>query len=868
MKFCTFSLRGAVLFASVALVATSCAKKEAPTSVTLNFSSGQNGALSNQYKVQHIIVQEGDGQGGRFYREWNCEFGNQCESLQSGGTVTIEFQTLPGQRALQVLVMAETLDTTVGAESLGFFYWGDIVDLGQPLGALNLVKIEDESRMATVSGRYVPGTNHPLAGKYLTGDVQVFVKASDFIGFNFPNMPGMKILDAEIFGGFTNLYIFKNIPTSYVFTGSGRLGNSFSQSSIMQDLHSGEQGLTTDSLGLAASGNIRARYGLVGGTYFEERDGTWAPRYFTERFFGFFGANPSNRYLCADDDPTGLDFNDSNSKERLCASAGCATWKNWSDIINADGTLDGVGDTCSNNLGLSLELMDISSEGGAINFLGPLMGQGSADAFDYDDGTGVLNWNWNATVANTKGVPGLDIFVRTADSPFDKDEVQVPKSDGIDCSQLTNHQFSRVAQVGRNQSTYTFDSAAANDPNFSFAVCFRKPGGGYYKTSHLEESHGGGSASNNLVETRIYLNTAGTIPSAFDYGGSGFINNDPVVAAPVLIGAAGSTFVEFRNLRNEPVTIDEFHMDMPGQDFTILPTPNPLPAGSEGACPSSPPITLGASGGGSDACVVEILFNNSTTYIDYGVSVHNGFTFNVELDSNSSVTQSDGFPIVAGTIMPLFHSGPGRFLDLFAPPGELDIKHFEIDNDSAGIWTPSIPADGSNWGIYEVKHNCPTTLSMGQTCIMSLIMDNRSGSFTADGIQNNGASLVFGGGSSENIISYYYTSAPLSSQGNPFDFGNISGNVTQNFVINNPSMGTATFFTPGVTSGDFLISYSGSATPDCNGATVTSSNSCEFDLEAVHTSSQGQTDDWFSLPYKLSYTYRTLHFDVLSNHQP
>lgn len=496
MKFGTSSLRCFILFCIAVSATVSCSKKQQQAQVTLSFGSGQNGAFTTNYKIENIILQEEDGKSPHFYKEWNCEFGD-CDGLvQANGRHVISFETQKSKdRALQLLIIAE-VDDGSGTENMGVFYSGARYDLGQPV-VMELQEVENEADMAIMSGRYVPGdlgggTAHELKNKFLTGHLNVYVKSSSLPGFGI-DLPKMKILESEIFGGFTNIFIFKDIPTYYEFSGVDQAGTKYNQVRVMNDLHPGEAGLTTNSVGIAAYTTERTHYNLTGGLYYDERDGVWMQRHFIERIFGFFGSNPDGRYLCAEDDPAGNEFDGDDSERSLCANSGCSTYKAWSDI-SVDGVLDGSGDTCSDNDALNVELMDISEEGGAIDFFGPFSGQATTGSVDFDEDSATLMWHWDPNVVSSGAVAGVEIFVRTANSNFNKDDIRIPKGHGYDCGKLKDHQFE--LQGGGLQST-AITSLTIDDPtdlqdeDFAMAVCFKRPDGSYYQTAHIEGDDGG-----------------------------------------------------------------------------------------------------------------------------------------------------------------------------------------------------------------------------------------------------------------------------------------------------------------------------------------------------------------------------------------
>ncbi len=891
MKIGTSLLRGIILLVLMISSAVSCSKKENRTSVTLSFSQGQNSALNLNYKIQHIILQEDDGQNGSFYREWDCEILNACSNLIDGNKVTLKFETNVGKdRALQLLVIADVDDGT-GQNSMGFFYHGGRFDLNKPLPPFQLAEIENDTNMAILSGRYVPTANHPLAGKYLTGEIATVIKASALPGFNYPDMPLMKVLDSEIFGGYTNLYVFKNIPASYIFRGTDQAGNFHSTIRILNDLHAGENGLTTDSAGLVASGNTRVRYTLNAnsGYFYDERDDVPVQRYFIENITGFFGANPNGRYLCAEDDPTGQSFDGSNSSEELCSTATCSTFFNWSDIAVA-GSVDGSGDTCNDNLGLNMELMDLPEEGEMLDFFGPFVGEGStSESVDFDEDTGVLTWNWNSNVHPLRGVPAVEIFVRTLASNYNEDILRVPKSNGLHCDRLLGQNFRSAAVLGRGVSSYTLSATDLANDDLVIAVCFRRPtiaGGGYYKTAHLED--GDHHSQPKLIEMRL-VETSGVTEPNYDYSSLAWIGDGLILMDPVDSATVSKQWFEIRNSSPNPVSIDShhFHGTVAGLTFEWT-TADANPSGKN-RCPdlSSGSFTLNSG----QECVFQIMFDPAGESFTSGATLHQGVSF----ESHDTVTNeysSFSFNLVPTVELYMpdtsISANVALAVDLFAPEGKSDAKVIRFENnDSVNTWDigGNIPASGSNLGgNIRVHHNCGVLATTGGECHLFLIFRNPDGSGITEGslsgsfslpnptatftLTVNPVRLVEGPELNEasmydNYVSYIFPtqfSAGLPSQLDVLTITNYSS----------LPMAVRTMGQVNSSGHSYTVGYSGvshgwcfDSLPNSQAASAT----CEFDISTTYSGNSEILVDWFNFWYGIDGTYRIFDFDVVTDHQ-
>ncbi len=894
MNIGTSSVRGVILIAMMISTAVSCSKKENRTSVTLSFSQGQNSALSLNYKIQHIILQEDDGLNGSFFREWDCEIQNACSSIISGGKVTLQFETTVGKdRPLQLLVIADVDDGT-GKNTMGFFYHGGRFDLNKPLPPFELAEIEKDINMAVVSGRYVPTANHPLSGRYLTGEIATAIKASTLPGFSYPDMPLLKVLDSEIFGGYTNLYVFENIPATYIFRGFDQAGNFHSKTRILNDLHPGENGLTTDSAGLVASGNSRVRYTLNAnsGFFYDERDGVPVQRYFIENITGFFGANPNGRYLCAEDDPTGQTFDGSNSSEELCANATCSSHFNWSDIAVA-GDVNGPGDTCTDNLGLNMELMDLPEEGEMLDFFGPFVGAGSTtDSVDFDEDTGVLTWNWNTNVHGVRGVPAVEIFVRTLASNFNEDVLRVPKSNGLFCDRLLGQNFRSAAVLDRGTNSFTLSPNDLANENLVMAVCFRRPvaiGGGYYKTAHLED--GDRHSQPKLIEMRLVDSTSGATEAGYDYNslawvGDGLIKMDPVDAA-----TESKQWFEIRNTSDNIITVDSahFHATVGGLSFEWT-TSDANPSGKN-RCPDLGNATFNLNPG--EECVFQIMFDPTVESFTQGATIHQG----VSISSYDTVTAE--YSDFSFNLVPLVElyvpdstlasANVALAVELFAPEGEATVKVIRFENnDSINTWDigSNIPASGANLGgSIRIHHNCGVLATLGGECHLYVHFRNPEGSgFTEASVAGSFPVPNYNSSYSLTINPVRLVDRPVLNEASiydnyvsfvfPLQFSGGLTNQTETLTITNDSSQAMAIRTPGQVnsvSHSYSMSYSGTPTygwcfdslPNVQATGAT----CEFDLATNYTGSSATLVDWFNFWYGIEGTYRIFDFDVVTDHQ-
>ncbi len=506
MHFRFSSLRLLVIAISLISSSISCSRKSEQATLSLDFSS-ENSALSVGKTIEYVFI--------KFDNEPTIEVAcrtpnSSGQDVSNGKCNSLSYELNPGPHKIQIFVAVEEFNTTTQKESLGFYYNGQTVDLkrgNHPHNPL-LTRVEGSENEAMVSGRYIPtSTVYPgVGGKYLTGDIAFFVKPSS-------TLPRMKLLDFEIFGGYTNFSVFQNVPGVYIFNGFDQNGTAYSNIELFKDLYStGGAGLKANSSGLAFNNNQRVHYDLNGGLYWDQRDNHWTQRDFIKKVVGFFGQNSDNRYLCTNDDPTGSTFGGSENS-RLCSSANCTNNFSWSDI-SVGGTMDGVGDTCSSAAGLSVDLMDLGDDDDFINFAGPFLGAEfptEYDAIDYDEDTYTYSWNFNPNVYLPGGV---EFWVLANGNGFDEDSVRAPKSEGLLCDKLPPAGFSlqgTFTPTSHPSGSFTIP-AAMQTANTKVAVCLKRPNGGYYLTGNVDdgEDNGGGSVPTQIAFRKVPRIDGGT----------------------------------------------------------------------------------------------------------------------------------------------------------------------------------------------------------------------------------------------------------------------------------------------------------------------------------------------------------------------
>lgn len=477
MKSGTFLL--VIVTALFSLASISCTPKYSQSKVSMSFADTNNSALSLSYKFKYVFVQAGG-----FHKEWDCE---RVSCAQ------IDFLLNTGDHLIQVLLLAEQVDSTTNSKTQKFYYYGGLNSLSagdnQVLATFSEVEtMKNESRLM---GRYIPAQG-TAAGKLLTGDILVFVK---------PNAihPKMPVLKEEIFGGYLNVSLFKNIDMIFEFNGYDENGQFYSQLPLFTEMNTtGTAELRSDSPGLTANANQIVRYQLSAnnGQIWEEREGVWDQQPFSERIVGFFGSNADSKTLCSKNSVSSAAPFDGNSGRALCSSSNCGTYFTWSDI-SVSGSVDGTSNVCS---GLSSELrLDLISlgddKGDFADFFGPFLGDSSTStkAVDFNDSTSTLTWHWNSQAY----VPGgIEIFVNPNGSTFNSDDVRAPKSDGVLCEKLAGYGFQSQGVFTPGGATSFQIPASLQGTSSLMAVCLRRPNGGYYQTGHVDDSpqnSGGGN---------------------------------------------------------------------------------------------------------------------------------------------------------------------------------------------------------------------------------------------------------------------------------------------------------------------------------------------------------------------------------------
>lgn len=440
-------------FILLALSATflSCSKSSSPASISLQFAQ-KNQSLNNESPIRHLVVNVSAPDMRLVSQEYDCRK-QDCQN------VNIEV-TAGSSRLLQILMVYDT-------ETASQILYGDVTQNlagGDNNVEINLAEIGNFVTEGEIIGRYIPTADHPLAGKLLTGDVNVWAR----VGAGKPNM---RIMRSEIFGGWANLFALDNLGFHFTFSGFDRQGNLYQNVPLFNDLHDAS-GLTLNSTGLQASLRKIARYSSTLPIY-DNGD----PRPFETNIVGFFGANPENNLLCSPPMPLSFIFNGFNSS-RLCSDSNCTNYFTWTDI-QVQGQVNGTGSICTNTPGeRKLNLQYIGDDDNLLDFSGPLLGTVAVPSHHFDSATSTLSWRLNPAVYLPAG---LEIFVIDDATNVNWDNLHSQNDDGYHCDQLINEGFQSLG-VFTDSDSLDLSSYVSNVKP-PIAICPKRRLGGYFKTA-------------------------------------------------------------------------------------------------------------------------------------------------------------------------------------------------------------------------------------------------------------------------------------------------------------------------------------------------------------------------------------------------
>ena len=903
MNFGTSSIRAFILIYLLIFSVVSCSKKQKSSSINLDLSSVNSSLAVGQLSQVFINVTNYE-QGKEFIFNYDCEKNQgivpnledhqvtfNCSDL---GNVQLKLRNFTGDNLIQILMVYD------GSSSSELLYGDDrrAWVLGDNELTVPFHDLASLSKEARIVGRYIPKTGYPGDGRYLTGYMKMSVDVASHAEV-LDTRPPMKLgnMQMEIFGGWTQFFVLDTVGFRYHFYGIDEAGNSYNGEDLFTDLYTGT-GLTMSSAGLSsdAAGNSVgstsevAHYNLSS-QYYDERDGIFELRYFEKRIVGFFGANPDGRYLCAEqlDDTTLLDGSD--HKSRVCktvSGSDCSTYYTWGDLRSsslAPTALNGQSDGCSDtSLEQEVDLEDVAnSDGKFLGHIGPFEKDDSfeQDFFDFDPASGVLSFK----IAPNVNLDEVDVYFSGDVSSFEKNDIEI--NGGIfDCDLLASKGFHLADSITVTGSgLYPADlSDETINPKSGVAICPLRPDyvvGGenrkYFGSSLIFDKYDveGTGFSGSLLEMAVYRDLT-TVAADFEYSGSAWdVSPKPMLMEPVAGGLSSTMYVLFRNRQNESISIDNFDVKYGMMDFMIDDSPASTPNGVTG-CGSTP--NLAANGNVGDECAIAVTFNSNNTFTTGNGAAHTAFNVSAHLDSDPNIVDYSGFELVANTYIPINYGDTGTFTaGQFAPAGKFDLDFYLLTNNGAGPWTPVMPAtSGGYWGDYLVEHDC-TTLAIGETCVMKLVLNNLNGSITTDSVLTSPHS--FAGGSSVAFSSWTYTTPLSLSLGDTVDFTNISSDDYRHITITNMANVQIGFDLGGIFPADYSVSYgvhntathnncnSGSEIIDGNGGGSFDGDTCEFDIDITYSSGQGQTDGYFMIPYNHAGTYRILEMELKSNHQ-
>ena len=290
-----------------------CSKNSRPAVLSLQFAQ-KNQGLNIDSPIRHLIVNVSAPDMALVSREFDCR-------IQDCLNINVEVSA-GSSRLLQILMVYDS-------ETASQILYGDVSQNlvgGNNSIRITLAEIGNFVKEGEIMGRYIPTANHPLAGKFLTGDVNVWAP----VGAVSPNM---RITRSEIFGGWTKIFALDNLGFRFTFSGFDRQGNTYKDVPIFNDLHD-SNGLTLSSTGIQGTQRKIASYSSALPTYDIRPDGV-EQRPFETQIVGFFGANPDNSILCSETISPSFPFSGGADRSRPCRDSSCNTYFTWADINTA-----------------------------------------------------------------------------------------------------------------------------------------------------------------------------------------------------------------------------------------------------------------------------------------------------------------------------------------------------------------------------------------------------------------------------------------------------------------------------------------------------------------------------------------------------
>ena len=413
------------------LIFCGCTEKESSSSVVIEFQSkGVSSQSLAAEDIEIIIVNvSGPGIPTKVVAQRDCHESNEvCSSIVLNDIPT------GSNRFIQLLVVTKESETDNGS-----IYYGDVES--EIVGEVSVpILIEEKANFnneADFVGQYKPKIGHPLANKFLTGNMSVNV----FVGLG---KPLMTIGSTEIFGGWFNFFLLDTVRFKMFFTGWDETGAFHSNIEIFNDLHNG-LGLNIDKIMVdASSSNTKIASFNYEGDIWEERDNEFLKRNFEQKIFAILG--PSVKEACYD---SGSAY-DGSSGSRICTDEDCDSYLQWSSV---ERSLAGDSVACPALAAKKwkLDVSRLEDEDDLAGFYGPFSSQGDGNPYIYIDGSSVM-WRLD----DKSKISGVHVFTRTT-AGFDEDSIRTHGiGDGYDCSKLSANGFSQPKSGSLSSGIYTY----------------------------------------------------------------------------------------------------------------------------------------------------------------------------------------------------------------------------------------------------------------------------------------------------------------------------------------------------------------------------------------------------------------------------
>ncbi|MCJ8278091.1 MAG: hypothetical protein HRT44_06275, partial [Bdellovibrionales bacterium] len=425
-----------------------CTKKPSQnSSVKIQFAA--KGVSAQSLPAEDIgtitVNVSGPGIEGKIVEQKECRDPNVvCDSLS--------IQVPTGQdRLIQLLVVTNDNSATFSDT----IFYGDTLtavsgETSVPLGISALANLTNEAQIA---GQYVPQSGHALAGKHLTGEVEVEV--------SFPGKPTMNLGSSEMFAGWYEFFLVENISFRYFFTGWDENESKISSTEIFNDVHGGS-GFELNSV--QADGNKVVKF-TFDGSIFEENDSgglSSNSERFENQIVAFLGASTYNACY-SNPVSAGFDFGfegyNSNSTSLMCeaqSGGSCTDFLTWNEITRSltDTEADCSILTPGTDWLLDINYLNYGDE--FRNFRGLFKSSAAGGLIFYDNALFELQW----FIHEDMTPPRIDVFTKV-DANLDEGDLRNDNlGEGYDCSSLTSQGFVLAGSAtnisGSNRYRYSF----------------------------------------------------------------------------------------------------------------------------------------------------------------------------------------------------------------------------------------------------------------------------------------------------------------------------------------------------------------------------------------------------------------------------